>query len=693
MACDSDGEKWACSQCTYLNYQKAKVCTMCRNPRHSLFITEPPNTSSASCTTAETSSSKRWPCPDCTYLNVLKSRHCAVCSCNRPGAYSLEAGRKSPSEIDAVSDMKETAKLSKALRKWECSKCTYNNWPTVKQCTMCGTSREPFSLSASAEDISSFHQSDEVRSSSSGFLASSLQDRGKCTLKSHEEASNAQMKAKVHRQSSLKCSAAKNETNNSYYDEKINLLERHFYHLRKTVDTGCASFLEAVMELICPGNDSDEKLLYYIYNYGEANRKITVFESILLNGFEEDEHMLYDMTLVDLLRTRFRSKLANVPRFFIDSALHSFALPGLEEESSEEVDVVYDVYDAGRVANNSSIFMLPNAICDLRPWIASGDHNLRVLMDFDDRQVLSTICCLDTPSLANTTGCHLYAPLVLRNRGRGHSLVDAVSQGLWGVVDKANILRDAVFQMLCAKESLFRNRWASSLMKSGMKFDLYTMHRYWTTIMECQEPDAPLEQIHILVLAQVLNRPIIVLPIEASKLNSMREGNRKSTKHYLEGFYPQLPGLSNYRLCAPILLGFCNGNFHALVLPPPMRSPALGRIEIARCSKVFRYVRCPPFPLNQFVQYAFNDAEAEEFIRDGLVVDVDPSGQQWIYHSTFGFPLPKPDRGTRLWSEWLLTHFPTGLDDDEDDDCNDDQEVEPGSCDVGGTRSDYDTDI
>ncbi|VDD96677.1 unnamed protein product [Enterobius vermicularis] len=676
MACDLDSEKWACSQCTYLNYRKATVCTMCRSPRHSPFITEPPNTSSASCTTAWTSSSKRWPCPDCTYVNFLKSRHCTVCSCKRPGVYSLEAGRQSPSRTDIVNDLKETVKLSKALHKWDCSKCTYNNWPAVKCCTMCGNPRESFSRSTSTEEI-----------------PSSLQERGKGFLKSHEEASTTQVKSTVYRQNSQKSSTAKNESSNSYYDEKISALERHFYHLRKTVDTGCASFLEAILELICPGSDSDEKLLYYIYNYGEANRKITVFENILLNGFEEDDHTLYDLTIVDLLRTRFRSKLANVPRFFIDSALYSFALPGLQEERSEDVDVVYDVYDTGRVANNGSIFTLPNAICDLRPWIASGDHNLRVLMDFDDRQVLSTIGCLDTPSLANTAGCHVYAPLVLRNRGRGHSLVDAVSQGLWGVVDKANILRDAIFQMLCTKESLFRSRWAASLMKTGMKFDLYTMHRYWTTIMECQDPDAPLEQIHILVLAQVLNRPIIVLPIEASRLSSVREGSRKSVKHYLEGFYPQLPGLSNYRLCAPILLGYSNGNFHALVLPPPMRSPALGRIEIARCSKVFRYIRCPPFPLTHFVQFAFNDAEAEEFIRDGLVVDVDPSGQQWIYHSTFGFPLPKPDRGTRLWSEWLLTHFPTGLDEDEDDDCNDDPEVEPGSCGVGGTRSDYDTDI
>ena len=61
--------------------------------------------------------------------------------------------------------------------------------------------------------------------------------------------------------------------------------------------------------------------------------KFYVFQSILLNGYEDDEHMLYDLTLVDLLRSRYRSKLTNVPRFFIDSALSSIALPGLGKVS------------------------------------------------------------------------------------------------------------------------------------------------------------------------------------------------------------------------------------------------------------------------------------------------------------------------------------------------------------------------
>ena len=57
---------------------------------------------------------------------------------------------------DIVNDLKETVKLSKALHKWDCSKCTYNNWPAVKCCTMCGNPRESFSRSTSTEEIRNF---------------------------------------------------------------------------------------------------------------------------------------------------------------------------------------------------------------------------------------------------------------------------------------------------------------------------------------------------------------------------------------------------------------------------------------------------------------------------------------------------------------------------------------------------------
>lgn len=43
-------------------------------------------------------------------------------------------------------------------------------------------------------------------------------------------------------------------------------------------------------------------------------------------------------------------------------------------------------------------------------------------------EVLDTVCCMDAYSLSGPTGYQTYAPVLLRNRGGGHSLVDAVSQ-------------------------------------------------------------------------------------------------------------------------------------------------------------------------------------------------------------------------------------------------------------------------
>lgn len=49
--------------------------------------------------------------------------------------------------------------------------------------------------------------------------------------------------------------------------------------------------------------------------------------------------------------------------------------------------------------------------------------------------------------------------------------------------------------------------------------------------------------------------------------------------------------------------------------------------------------------------------EAEDFVKDNIVVDVDCNGQQWIYHSTFGSPHTKNDLGFLLWSKFLFNLF------------------------------------
>ncbi|VDM44724.1 unnamed protein product [Toxocara canis] len=81
--------KWDCQQCTYANYASASVCTMCRTPRHAVFITEPPGTSTSACASVEPHI-YRWPCPSCTFMNVLQGACCSICATKRPEVYEKE---------------------------------------------------------------------------------------------------------------------------------------------------------------------------------------------------------------------------------------------------------------------------------------------------------------------------------------------------------------------------------------------------------------------------------------------------------------------------------------------------------------------------------------------------------------------------------------------------------------------------
>ncbi|CAG9535234.1 unnamed protein product [Cercopithifilaria johnstoni] len=661
-------EKWACSQCTYANFQAAKACTMCRTPRHSVFITEPPCTSNAVCGGEETE--QRWPCPDCTYLNVLKSRQCTVCMCKRPTNFDTEDEKEFVCKDECSVDLKQVEKLGKALHKWDCSQCTYKNWPNVKHCTMCGTPKDYVSVGIGSDIIGQ----DSYGKGDIAACHSLIKEETDDLLKYAEKT------AKDFAEGESEDHHGVGKATNLNLNKRITFLDIYLSHLNKSVDTGCASFLETCAEILRQSSDAEAKLIHYIYHYGEGNRRINGFETMLLNDVDEESaSTVVNRSIIDIIRSKNGRILASVPRFFMDSMSCTVAIPGLASGNcSDEIhkkirESMYEDYDMTRVANNNALFTLPNAIYDLRPWVVSGESNLRVLMDLEDRrkniyvgsilEVLDTVCCMDAHSLSGPTGCQTYAPVLLRNRGGGHSLVDAVSQALWGVIDKSNTLRDALYHTLYAMETDFRGRWATSLMKLGLNFDIWMMQRHWSNIIECNDPGFPLEQIHILVLAQVLNRPIIVFPIESSKLNPfpVRDGRPGSWKHPVEGFYPQLPGLNNYRLCPPLLLGYTNGNFYALVLPP---RPVVGRVDPGRPSRIYRYIRCPPYPLTEYVQFVNDAKEAEDFIKDNIVVDVDCNGQQWIYHSTFGSSHTKNDLGFLLWKDWIKAHFPKIIHDD-----------------------------
>uniref|UniRef100_A0A9J2P5D3 RanBP2-type domain-containing protein n=1 Tax=Ascaris lumbricoides TaxID=6252 RepID=A0A9J2P5D3_ASCLU len=664
--------KWSCQQCTYANYASANVCTMCRTPRHTVFITEPPGTSNATCASVDPNTS-RWPCPSCTFMNVLQAGYCSICLTKRPQAYESELRQLTKAGESEVVDMEHIDKMNKALRKWSCTQCTYKNWPTVKMCTMCRA------LRTSRHD----QPNDDTSGTACGWSGSP----------GANNADNAGIRPLSRVDSHLSEKIASWQNNESGgggristggifearsgtesplmtaktmvpLDENVSLLERYILHLQQSADTGCCAFLQVVAEVMRADSSGEDKALQYIYQYGEGNRKITSFEGALLNGLDDNgEQCLYNHTLLELLRERHRELVSTLPRFFTDSVCVDVDFPGLvNTEISANIykslrSKIRDDFDMRRIANVGEHFTLPIDVYNMKPWLAGGEADLRIFMDFDERQILKTICFGDTLNMDSLLGRNLYAPILLRNRGGGHSLVDAVSQAMWGVLDKNNLLRGAIYQTLYMKEAMFRSRWATSLLKMDMKFDVWVMQRYWANIMDCHEPGTPLEQIHILVLAQVLNRPIIVMPVESAKLASyMTRAPLRSVKHPMEGFYPQLPAVNSYRCCAPLFLAFSNGNFYAMILPPPSTSPALSSVdtECPPVAQIYRHARCPPIELADYVQFALDGDEADRMVRESMMFDIDENGTRWFYHSMCTIPNTASDQSSLLWSKCTL---------------------------------------
>jgi ubiquitin thioesterase ZRANB1 len=102
----AEQRKWQCVQCTYLNFQQATKCTICKRVRRiedelvvavrvckrvalgrvqteaqlSKQRSPPPSTSAV-----DVNAAQKWQCAVCTYQNYPKSQRCTVCRADRPG--------------------------------------------------------------------------------------------------------------------------------------------------------------------------------------------------------------------------------------------------------------------------------------------------------------------------------------------------------------------------------------------------------------------------------------------------------------------------------------------------------------------------------------------------------------------------------------------------------------------------------
>lgn len=163
--------KWPCEYCTYLNFQTATRCVMCRASRRSSptfgIIDEndraegelsrsssdeiicPDNGAGHNKLSKKRSLiESKWVCLSCTYTNPIKNDSCVMCHATKPDTIkqrNLEnaEGNNVIADSNSKNDSNSDKKAKSLLRnsKWNCSNCTYENWPRTVKCALCQTPR------------------------------------------------------------------------------------------------------------------------------------------------------------------------------------------------------------------------------------------------------------------------------------------------------------------------------------------------------------------------------------------------------------------------------------------------------------------------------------------------------------------------------------------------------------------------
>ncbi|XP_066914810.1 uncharacterized protein [Clytia hemisphaerica] len=159
----------------------------------------------------------------------------------------------------------------------------------------------------------------------------------------------------------------------------------------------------------------------------------------------------------------------------------------------------------------------------------------------------------------------------------GNSLIHSVSVYIFGLQDKAHILRQAIFQIMNmeSRDGDYYTRWVNdhqqclmALQRSSPKDynkEFNKSWEYYLSNVKDQNPHprtkkyASIEAIHIFILANIIGRPIIVYAgygDQEESANAIR----------LEGIY--LPLMRSPENCArsPVLIGYNSDNFSPLLI-------------------------------------------------------------------------------------------------------------------------------
>lgn len=582
----SSSDKWKCEVCTYDNWAASVKCAMCQTTNNKKVLTENQHNNRKTATTSSTSDiykmgatslsrstspqlhvtaspssictpeDNKWACPLCTYFNWPKALRCTQCLTPRrsrvsPGTTAMQRTPKSSNEVGVATQVATPPPSLESLRistpsppsKWNCSVCTYENWPRTRKCVLCGTIKE---ATPTRDEVGITPGSPLA----SGASSSRITDQEKSAGESNWD-----------------------------YERRMRTFRRRLREADWTWLTACMGVVEADMNPVEA----------YLNTGGDPTRKLTNPEVAMLNrpSVYEAGHTLVHLA-IKFHREDVLSKLLSQIETSSNGSCSGFKIvpsyvaPDLASairrhvsQSLRQRKGPVPCYYISELAT----YTLPPEIEDLPP--DTQEKLYSELLDRDAQHELEEDAAIINWSeeIRVRLGSRLHA---LWNRSAGDCLLDSALQATWGVFDRENTLRRAMADSLHEAGHLFYPRWRDWEMQQAMELD-YTLDETqlaedWASLLTlASQPGSSLEQLHIFVLAHVLRRPIIIYGVKYVK--SWRGENLGYAR--FEGVY--LPLLWEPSFCSrsPIALGYTRGHFCALVPPEPVVGQTLA---IRTCS-------------------------------------------------------------------------------------------------------------
>ncbi|XP_056623313.1 ubiquitin thioesterase zranb1-B isoform X2 [Triplophysa dalaica] len=560
------GVKWSCEYCTYENWASAIKCTMCRAQRHNApIITEEPFKSSSSldpqlCTTQGGSTllicpdssarprvriadelpetSSKWSCHMCTYLNWPRAIRCTQCLCHRQQgsqqrplspseAPQTSCSRPSPVISDPCEEYNDRNRLNMHPQRWECSACTYDNWPKSLRCVVCdhpkpnSTPETPLhdseAESATSQSFVNEQERENVRTTGGGGMSGGMRGRQR---KLSPPSCKGQAEVKIE----LACGAMGSDNEQEADFKKLKQIRNRMRRSDWLFLNACAGVVEGDLSAVEAYKSSG----------GDIARQLTTDE------VSQQTAKCIPALVCPELTEQIRREVA--------AALH-------RRKGEFPCNFFTDLVT----------FTLPADIEDLSPNVQ--EKLFDEVLDRDVQKELEEESPIINWSLELGTrlDSRLYA---LWNRTAGDCLLDSVLQATWGIYDKDSVLRKSLNDSLHDCSHWFYTRWKEWESWYSQSFGLHFSLREeqwqedWAFILSlASQPGASLEQTHVFVLAHILRRPIIVYGVKYYK--SFRGETLGYTR--FQGVY--LPLLWEQSFCwkSPIALGYTRGHFSALV--------------------------------------------------------------------------------------------------------------------------------